>query len=143
VARIRIQRPRSASEAVGSLPGVALITFVELKLAGVVTWSWWWVLSPLWLGVAPLALLAGSLVILWSLGQWPFLLVDRWRVRRQARSFFRFQPVPVPSACQNGAETGDIDQHQDDSETGPDQHRSSLVSTWNRHCKEKVYGWIP
>jgi hypothetical protein len=30
----------------------------------------------------------------------------------------------VPAACQNGAETRDIDQHQDDNETGPDQHRS-------------------
>jgi hypothetical protein len=44
----------------------------------------------------------------------------------------------VPATCQNGAETGDIDRHQDDDETGPDQHCSSRVSTWNRHGKEKV-----
>ena len=31
----------------------------------------------------------------------------------------------MPAACQNGAKTGDIDQHQDDDETWPDQHRSS------------------
>jgi hypothetical protein len=32
---------------------------------------------------------------------------------------------PVPAACQNEAETGDIDRHQDDNETGPGQHLSS------------------
>lgn len=26
-----------------------LVAFVILKLVGVITWSWWWVLSPLWL----------------------------------------------------------------------------------------------
>src|SRR6516165_10796465 len=31
----------------------------------------------------------------------------------------------VPAECQNRAETGDIDRHPDDNETGPDQHRSS------------------
>jgi len=24
--------------------------FIGLKLAGSIAWSWWWVLSPLWLG---------------------------------------------------------------------------------------------
>lgn len=30
------------------LKALALI-FITLKLCGVITWSWWWVLSPLWL----------------------------------------------------------------------------------------------
>lgn len=25
------------------------ITFIVLKLVGVITWSWWWVFSPLWI----------------------------------------------------------------------------------------------
>lgn len=25
------------------------IAFIVLKLCGVITWSWWWVLSPLWI----------------------------------------------------------------------------------------------
>lgn len=25
--------------------------FITLKLLGKITWSWWWVLSPIWLGV--------------------------------------------------------------------------------------------
>ena len=27
-----------------------LIVFVILKLCGVIAWSWWWVLSPIWIG---------------------------------------------------------------------------------------------
>lgn len=25
-----------------------LVLFVGLKLAGIISWSWWWVLTPLW-----------------------------------------------------------------------------------------------
>ena len=28
------------------------ITFIVLKLCNIITWSWWWVLSPLWLPFA-------------------------------------------------------------------------------------------
>jgi sterol desaturase/sphingolipid hydroxylase (fatty acid hydroxylase superfamily) len=28
--------------------GLLTIVFITLKLTGVITWSWWWVLSPLW-----------------------------------------------------------------------------------------------
>jgi hypothetical protein len=30
---------------------VLLVVFVVLKLVGVITWSWWWVLSPIWISV--------------------------------------------------------------------------------------------
>jgi len=29
--------------------GILLIVFVVLKLCKLIDWSWWWVLSPLWL----------------------------------------------------------------------------------------------
>lgn len=29
-----------------------LVVFIVLKLTGVITWSWWWVLSPLWILLA-------------------------------------------------------------------------------------------
>ena len=29
--------------------GLLTIVFIILKLCGVITWSWWWVLSPLWI----------------------------------------------------------------------------------------------
>lgn len=31
------------------LPGLLLVVFVTLKLCGVIAWSWWWVMSPLWI----------------------------------------------------------------------------------------------
>ena len=27
-----------------------LTLFIALKLTGMITWSWWWVLSPMWIG---------------------------------------------------------------------------------------------
>ena len=38
-----------------------LVLFVGLKLAGVITWSWWWVLSPIWM---PLLLIGFILVLI-------------------------------------------------------------------------------
>ena len=36
------------------LVGLLFITFLVLKLTGVITWSWWWVTAPLW---GPLAII--------------------------------------------------------------------------------------
>ena len=32
-----------------TLGDVLLVVFIILKLCGVVNWSWWWVLSPIWI----------------------------------------------------------------------------------------------
>lgn len=32
--------------------GVLTILFITLKLLDKIDWSWWWVLSPLWIGFA-------------------------------------------------------------------------------------------
>lgn len=37
--------------------GLLAIVFITLKLTGVITWSWWWVLAPLWIGTALVVLL--------------------------------------------------------------------------------------
>jgi len=34
-----------------SFTGLLTIVFIVLKLTGTITWSWWWVLSPLWIGI--------------------------------------------------------------------------------------------
>ncbi len=31
--------------------GLLAILFIGLKLTGYIDWSWWWVLSPLWVSV--------------------------------------------------------------------------------------------
>jgi hypothetical protein len=38
--------------------GLLTIVFVVLKLTGYIAWSWWWVLSPLWI---PAAIFGGVL----------------------------------------------------------------------------------
>lgn len=32
--------------------GLLTIVFITLKLLDKIQWSWWWVLSPLWIGLA-------------------------------------------------------------------------------------------
>ena len=47
--------------------GLLAIVFIALKLAGigaVATWSWWWVLSPLWIPVVLVLAVAAIILIL-------------------------------------------------------------------------------
>ena len=39
----------SSSSGIGFV-GLLTIVFITLKLIGYITWPWWWVLSPLWIG---------------------------------------------------------------------------------------------
>lgn len=41
----------SSSSGVG-LPSLLGVAFIVLKLTHVINWSWWWVLSPFWIGFA-------------------------------------------------------------------------------------------
>lgn len=41
----------SSSGGIGFI-GLLTILFIGLKLTGFIAWSWWWVLSPLWIGFA-------------------------------------------------------------------------------------------
>lgn len=31
--------------------GMLLVAFIVLKLCDVIDWSWWWVLSPVWISI--------------------------------------------------------------------------------------------
>src|SRR5262249_26206417 len=42
-------RKNTTANVSGDLVGVLTIVFVVLKLLHKITWSWWWVLSPLWI----------------------------------------------------------------------------------------------
>ena len=48
----------SSSGGIGFL-GLLTIVFITLKLTGVIAWSWWWVLAPLWGGFALALVLFG------------------------------------------------------------------------------------
>ena len=34
-----------------TLADLFLVAFVVLKLCGLINWSWWWVLSPIWINL--------------------------------------------------------------------------------------------
>lgn len=38
----------SSSSGIG-FTGLLTVTFIVLKLTGIINWSWWWVLSPVWI----------------------------------------------------------------------------------------------
>jgi uncharacterized protein (DUF983 family) len=44
----------TASNSSGGIGFVGLLTilFIGLKLTGYIGWSWWWVLSPIWISFA-------------------------------------------------------------------------------------------
>jgi hypothetical protein len=50
---------KTPSPATGlSLPVVVFVVFLILKLTNLVTWSWWWITSPLWIVAALVVVLA-------------------------------------------------------------------------------------
>lgn len=46
---------------------ILAIAFIALKLMGIITWSWWWVLAPLWAPVAVILIIAAALGLVTSL----------------------------------------------------------------------------
>ncbi len=53
----------SSSSGIG-FPGLLTVLFIGLKLTGHITWSWWWVLSPLWISaLLALAIIAVVFII--------------------------------------------------------------------------------
>ena len=46
----RYQSDSNTSSGIG-IPTVVLVVFVILKLLKLINWSWWWVLSPLWISI--------------------------------------------------------------------------------------------
>jgi hypothetical protein len=42
---------------------VAGTALLVLKLTGVITWSWWWVLTPLWINIALAPLVIGGWIL--------------------------------------------------------------------------------
>jgi hypothetical protein len=54
----------SSSSGIG-FSGLLTILFIGLKLTGYIDWSWWWVLSPLWIGLI-VAIIIIILVVLFK-----------------------------------------------------------------------------
>jgi hypothetical protein len=44
--------------------GLLTIVFVTLKLLGKIDWSWWWVLSPIWIGATLVVLIVAIILFI-------------------------------------------------------------------------------
>ena len=54
--------------------GALAILFIGLKLGGLIDWSWWWVLAPIWLTPIVVVAIAVTIMvvarsILWTIGE--------------------------------------------------------------------------
>ena len=55
----------SSSGGIG-FAGLLTIVFIVLKLLGKIDWSWWWVLSPIWIGLLLyIVILAVRRILVW------------------------------------------------------------------------------
>jgi len=52
----------------GSFLGLLGLLFIGLKLTHVISWSWWWVTSPIWIPFALFAVLMLLLAIFYIIG---------------------------------------------------------------------------
>lgn len=44
-------------------PVLLTIVFIVLQLTGVIGWSWWWVLSPIWISAAGACVIIAVLAV--------------------------------------------------------------------------------
>jgi hypothetical protein len=60
----------SSSPSTGGISFVGLLTlvFITLKLTGFIAWSWWWVLSPIWISASVTIAIIGIVLILSLIG---------------------------------------------------------------------------
>lgn len=73
-----MEKPKPKQGGIGKAEAFLLV-FVGLKLAGQIDWSWWWVLSPYWIGFATL------------------MAISRWRLSSTpAQSLMKKVPVGLP-----------------------------------------------
>ena len=49
--------------------GLLTLLFIGLKLTGYITWSWIWVLSPLWISISITLLLLSAVILLVAVGK--------------------------------------------------------------------------
>ena len=65
-----MSKSSSNSSGIG-FTGLLAVAFIVLKLCDIITWSWWWVLSPLWIGafvgiIVVVCVIAMALIVEWD-----------------------------------------------------------------------------
>jgi len=61
-----MEKKKETRAGIGFAEALTLL-FIALKLCGVISWSWIWVLSPIWITISFLALLA---IVIILIGHW-------------------------------------------------------------------------
>ena len=61
---------RNVSVSLASPMTIFTAIFVTLKLCGVIDWSWWWVLLPVWGPLATIAVIFGAMVSIIAYDEW-------------------------------------------------------------------------
>lgn len=54
----------SSSKGIGFC-GLLAIVFIVLRIIGVIDWSWWWVLAPIWIPTAIAIFVLACMFIAW------------------------------------------------------------------------------
>ena len=58
-----MSKSSSSSSGIG-FTGLLTVVFIALKLTGYIDWSWWWVLSPIWISLLLVVLFIGVFFII-------------------------------------------------------------------------------
>lgn len=61
--RILMSSNSSSSSGGIGFTGLLTILFIGLKLTGFINWSWWWVLSPIWISILLTLLIIGGILL--------------------------------------------------------------------------------
>lgn len=100
------EKTSSSSSGIGFV-GLLTIVFITLKLLGKIDWSWWWVLSPMWISalliVGFIALVLGGAGIVWLLDA-----ADERHTLNRSRERLRF------GARRTTARVIDVERKKDD-----------------------------
>ena len=59
-----------------SFASLLTLAFIILKLCNVITWSWWWVLSPIWISI-------GLVVVIFIVAMVVLIIKDRCDTRNR------------------------------------------------------------
>lgn len=60
------EKSNTSSGGIGFV-GLLTILFIGLKLTGYIDWSWWWVLSPIWISaLVAIAIIAVAIPFIWK-----------------------------------------------------------------------------
>ena len=63
--------------------GLLTIVFITLKLCNVINWSWWWVLSPIWIGWSLVAVFLFGFLAIAGIATGIGLLITWWDTRKR------------------------------------------------------------